>query len=147
VIASSHIQALANFYVPWTASLVAAANGPVTIVAPILTIQFDGTAVPLVQVALAAAGVIMARPLAPKSERAIGTGRFLLVTAIMLVVAVTWAAQSQPGPLFAFVVSIGLGFSGYALIELAGREIENFIKSIFATATGALRGKNSGTDA
>lgn len=137
---------LAAFYGPWAASLVLAANER-QLSGPVLTIQFDGLSVPIVQVALAAAGVLMARPLAPKRERAIGTGRFILVTAIMLIVAVVWAAQSQPGPLFAFVVAIGLGFSGYSLIELAGREIEAFIKNIFATASGALKGKDSGNEA
>ncbi|MED5546181.1 MAG: hypothetical protein VYD90_13105 [Pseudomonadota bacterium] len=139
-------QHLVSFYGPWSASLAAAVMQDAQVAAPLLTIQFDGMAIPVVQVVLAAAGVLLARPLAPKQERSQGTLRFLLVSAIMLIVAVTWAAQAQPGPLFAFVVAIGLGFSGYSLIELAGREIENMIKAIFASVTGAIGPRNSGDD-
>ena len=138
-------QQMASFYGPWSASLAAAAIEDKHLSGPVLTVPFDGTAIPVVQVVLAAAGVLMARPLAPKRERSAGVGRFILVSAIMLIAAVTWAAQTQPGPLFAFVVAIGLGFSGYSLIELAGREIENMVKAFFASVTGAISHK-SGDD-
>lgn len=74
----------------------------------------------------------MARPLAPRGTPPLGLAKQLLVTAIMLVLAMTWVIDSRPGVLFTFVVSIGLGFSGYSLIELAGEELLDTMKAAFA---------------
>jgi len=127
----------ANFYVPWAAALAASAVEPVA-VEPIV-LHFQGIELPLVQTVLAVAGVLMARPLARKKEAALPLWHFLIVTLVMLVAAVAWVSESRPGVLFAFVVSIGLGFSGYALIEAAGTQIENFVKRIFDQVAEALR--------
>lgn len=130
MIPAHHLPHLANFYFPWAASVAASlAAGPET-TGP-MVFAFDGMSVPVLPLVLAMAGVLLARPPAPRSEKATGPVKFVLVTVIMLIVAAAWVAQSQPGVLFAFVVSIGLGFSGYSLIELAGSEIEAFIKGIF----------------
>ena len=67
-----------------------------------------------------------------------GWGGFALVSLIMLIVVELWIVESRPGALFAFVVAIGLGFSGYSLIELVGAEIGSFIKRIIAIPTGKL---------
>lgn len=132
MISTQTMQQLSGFYLPWTAALTAAAaEGPAT---PGLVLRFEGLELPVLQLALAVAGVLMARPLAPRRETERGWLRQLCVTAIMLIVAIAWVGEAQPGVLFTFVVSIGLGFSGYALVELAGREIENVIKRIFAQA-------------
>ena len=130
-------QHLSHFYAPWSAALAAASVEPA--VAPaVFTIRFEGLELPALQLALAIAGVLMARPLAPRRTQEKGALRQILVTAIMLVLAVAWVAESKPGVLFTFVVSIGLGFSGYALIELAGKEIENVIKRLFASVSDAI---------
>lgn len=135
---SSPLHDLGNFYVPWLAALTAAAVQEPSI-APIgMMIQIDGLDVPVLQLVLAIAGVLMARPLAPRRSPPLGFLKSLLVTVIMLIAAVAWVADARPGVLFTFVVAIGLGFSGYALIELAGREIEAFIKRIFGAATATI---------
>ena len=132
---------LARFYLPWLAAAAVAQGeaGP----SHALTVQFDGTSVPVLQVVLAVAGVLMARPLAPKRVPPLGWIKSLLVTVIMLVVAASWVIEARPGLLFTFVVSIGLGFSGYALIELVGAQVQAFVKSAFEGAIGTL-GKLTG---
>lgn len=128
---------LSTFYLPWAAALAASATEPAATAGATL-IQFEGMSLPVVQAALAVAGVLMARPLAPRRKQESGWARQILVTAIMMLVALAWVAQSQPGVLFTFVVAIGLGFSGYALVETAGTETENFVKRIFARVSDAL---------
>lgn len=127
---------LSHFYLPWTAALVASAAEPAATGATVF--QFEGMTFPAVQAVLAIAGVLMARPLARKKESALPLSHFLIVTAIMLVIALAWVAQSQPGVLFTFVVAIGLGFSGYSLVETAGAETQNFVKRVIAQVTDAL---------
>ena len=137
MIATFSIKTAASFYLPWLAAAAVAVKLPPEPDAPII-LHFHGLELPVVQLILAAAGVLLSRPLAPRRTPPLGFGRQLLVTVIMLLVALTWAAEARPGMLFTFVVSIGLGFSGYALIEIAGQEIEAFVRRIFARITDAL---------
>lgn len=133
---------LSSFYLPWAAALAVSTRVPAP-PSSATVLHFEGLSLPAVQGVLAIAGVLMARPLARKKESKLPWSHFLIVTVIMVVTALAWVAQSQPSVLFTFVVAIGLGFSGYALVETAGREIEGFIKRIFAQATDAL-GMNGG---
>jgi hypothetical protein len=126
-----------GFYLPWFAAL-AIASGEPSPAAGATILHFQGLNVPVVQAVLAIAGVLMARPLARKKESTLPLSHFLIVTAIMLITSLAWVAQSRPGVLFTFVVAIGLGFSGYALVETAGAEIQNFMKRVFAQATDVL---------
>ena len=135
------VPELARFYLPWLAAAAIASEEAAPSHA--MTIAFDGTAVPVLQLVLAVAGVLMARPLAPKRVPPLGWAKALLVTVIMLVVAASWVIEAHPGLLFTFVVSIGLGFSGYALIELIGNQVQSFVKSVFESAIGTL-GKLTG---
>lgn len=130
------VHSLPGFYVPWSAALAASTAEPVTIGAWV--VRMYGVDVPVVQLVLAIAGVLMARPLARKKEAALPLTQFFLVTAIMLVIAVAWVLESPTGVLFTFVVAIGLGFSGYSLIETAGDQIAESIKRIITSATDAL---------
>jgi hypothetical protein len=41
----------------------------------------------------------------------------------MLLVVEIWIIDSRPGALLTFVIAIGLGFSGYSLIEVAGEQV------------------------
>ncbi len=125
-----------GFYFPWFAALAVASGEPATAGATIL--HFQGLEFPLVQSVLAIAGVLMGRPLARKKESTLPWFHSLIVTVIMLVAAIAWVAQSQPGVLFTFVVAIGLGFSGYSLVETAGNQIQEFFKRIFAIVSDAL---------
>ncbi len=128
---------IARFYPPWLAATTIAAADQAQ-PSHALILPFDGLDVPVLQLGLALAGVLMARPLAPRRVPPLGWAKSLLVTVIMLMISASWVIESQPGLLFAFVVSIGLGFSGYALIELIGEEVQNFIKSIIEGASSAL---------
>lgn len=112
----------------------------------LVEVDLGGVSLPVVSAVLGAIGVLAARPLARKKESALPLSQFLLVTAIMLVVVELWIIQSHPRWLFAFVVAIGLGFSGYSLIELLGDEIKGLVTSAFALARakiGALLGTKS----
>lgn len=134
---------VARFYPPWLAAATIAAADQAQ-PSHSLTLPFDGFDVPALQLALALAGVLMARPLAPHRVPPLSWAKSALVTVIMLVIAASWVIESRPGLLFTFVVSIGLGFSGYALIELIGTEVQNFIKNIIegaGSALATLRGK------
>ena len=130
------VHHLSHFYVPWSAALAASVATP-SPAAP-LVLHFAGIDLPVVQMVLAIAGVLMARPLARKREAGLPLSHFLIVTAAMVVVALAWVSESKPGILFTFVVAIGLGFSGYSLIEAAGKEIETFVKRVIAQVTEAL---------
>lgn len=130
------LQHLSGFYVPWSAALAASTAEPMVIGPTVL--QFEGMQVPVVQAVLAIAGVLMARPLARKKEAKLPLSHFLIVTTVMLIVALAYVVEAQPGVLFTFVVSIGLGFSGYSLIETAGEQVADFVKRVVSQAADAV---------
>ena len=66
-----------------------------------------------------------------------GTPRFLVVSLLMVVAVQLWILEARPGWLFAFVLSIGLGFSGYSLIELLGGQVKETVTAGFEAARGA----------
>jgi|TARA_Y100000114_G_scaffold154242_1_gene175877 hypothetical protein len=137
-----------HFLLGWVPAL--AATSVVPEVAPELAdtmlVVIGGVPIPLVTCVLGFLGVIMARPLARKSESALSWPLFLLVTAIMLILVELWIVESRPRWLFAFVIAIGLGFSGYSLIELLGDQMRDFIKDIVGKARGAIGIDKNGTD-
>lgn len=130
---------LGAFYPPWFAAAAIAIGEPAQPPAVgALMLQFDGLQLPVVQLVLALAGVLMARPLAPRRQPPLGWAKSLLVTVIMLAIAAAWVIEAHPGLLFTFVVAIGLGFSGYALIELIGGQVQDFVKRVFEAALGTI---------
>ena len=125
-----------KFFASWLPVLaVSASVDPAPRLADLFALPIGGVTVPLLTCALGLLGVLLARPLARRKEAAeqglakswIG---FSLVTLIMLIVVELWIIESRPGALFAFVIAIGLGFSGYSLIELIGDQVRDFIKRI-----------------
>ncbi|RIV82969.1 hypothetical protein D2V17_14295 [Aurantiacibacter xanthus] len=96
-----------------------------------IALDLGGVEVPVVTALLAAFGVLAARPLARREESKLSLGQFVLVSAIMLVVVELWVIEMRPRWLFAFVVAIGLGFSGYSLIELLGKELKELVSAGF----------------
>lgn len=129
---------LARFYAPWSAAATIASSEAASRQPGALTLAFDGLELPVLHLALAVAGVLMARPLAPRRSPPLGLVKSILVTLIMVVIAASWVIDAKPGLLFTFVVAIGLGFSGYAVIELAGKQIEEFVKSVFDAARAGI---------
>ena len=103
-----------------------------------MTVRFDGLDIPVLQSVLAVVGVLLARRLVPPGTEEISRRSQIIVTVLMLLVALAWVSESHPGILFSLIVSIGLGFSGYSLIELMGSEIKAFVKRAFDTAGGFL---------
>ena len=85
-----------------------------------------------------------ARPLARKGESELSLGLFLLVSLLMLVLVELWVIEQRPSALFAFVIALGLGFSGYSLIELLGEEIKGFVKAMARAISDALGGGKKG---
>ena len=126
-----------NFYAPWTAALAAAAAS--TRPPEPFTYIVGGVSVPAMTCALGAIGVLAARPLARKREVALDLGRFLVVSLIMLIVTELWIIRSRPDWLFAFVVAVGLGFTGYSLIEMLGEEMSDLVRSFFAQVKDRLK--------
>ena len=121
---------------------VSASVDPVPRLADAVLIELGGFELPALTCGLGLLGVLLARPLAKRRETGVGWGGFALVSVIMLIVVELWIVESRPSALFAFVIAIGLGFSGYSLIELVGAEIGSFIKRIVAIPTEALKAKN-----
>ena len=137
-----------DFMQGWVPALAASAMAPeaVPALADALLVTVAGIPIPLVTCVLGFLGVVLARPLARKAESALSWPMFALVTAIMLILVELWIVESRPRWLFAFVVAIGLGFSGYSLIELVGDQMRDFIKDIAGKARGALGLKQDGSD-
>lgn len=116
-----------TFYAGWTPALmIADATGRAS--PSDVVVAAGGFDWPVVTLAIAAIGVLAARPLSPKRNPPLSLGKNVLVTLIMLAAALLWVIDTRPGLLFAFVVSIGLGFSGYALLELLGDQIGAYVK-------------------
>ena len=96
-----------------------------------------GVEIPIITAALGLLGVACARFLALPKERSLGTPRFLVVSLLMVVAVQLWIVEARPGWLFAFVLSIGLGFSGFSPIELLGDQVKETVKAGFEGARGA----------
>lgn len=135
---------LASFYIPWLAAAAASADLPGD-ESGFVIVDVGGIALPVVRLALAVAGVLLARLVAPRGDPPMSLGKALVVTVIMLLLACTWVIDDRPSLIFTFVVSIGLGFSGYSVIELAGSEIRDTVKAA-GTAIRTKISKLTGTD-
>lgn len=109
-----------------------------------------GLPVPIIASALAILGVLASRPLAHRREKSLGWINFLIVTAVMMVAVELWVLEQQPGWLLTFVMAVGVGFSGYSLIELVGSEINDLVRSAFGLLRdrigNAIRVKGKGDD-
>lgn len=111
------------FMVLWPPALAAtAATQPVRETTP-YSADLLGVSVPIVTAAVAVIGVLLARPLSPRGNPPLSLGRNIAVSAILALLALVWVIDSKPGLLFALVVSIGLGFAGFSVIELIGAQI------------------------
>lgn len=102
-----------------------------------------GLPIPVVTCILGAVGIIAARPFTVRTEAELGWKLRLLVSFILLVTVQLWIIESRPGWLFAFVVAIGLGFSGFSLLELFGEQVKDFMRRAFAGAANTIKGPPS----
>ena len=89
--------------------------------------------------AIALVGALGAAPLSPRRDPPITGAKRVLAAGIVAIGAVIWVLESRPSWLMSFVVSAGLGFSGYSLIELAGRETIAAVKNLFRSVTSIFR--------
>lgn len=108
-------------------------------------VDLGGVPVPVVTCLFAVLGIGLSRLLARRTEAQLGWLSFAAVTAIMLIVVLLWIVESRPSWLYAFVVSIGLGFSGYSLIELFGEQVRSFVTDIFDKARSSIGRKGDDT--
>lgn len=122
-----------KFFAGWLPALAVSAALSAPTAEP-FTVAFEGMSIPIVTCILGAVGVLAARPLARKSEATLPLWQSILVSAIMFIVVELWILQAHPGWLFAFVVAIGLGFTGFSMIELLGEELKGLVRSGFAAA-------------
>lgn len=106
-------------------------------------VDFGGLSVPVVTCALGALGIAASRPFTQRAEQDLGWKLRWLVSAIMLVTVQLWILESRPGWLFAFIVSIGMGFAGFSLLELFGEQVKDFVRRAFAGAADTI-GKDPG---
>lgn len=102
----------------------------------ILLLPMLGYDLPIVTACLAVLGVLMARPLSPRGPMPMNWPRQILVTAILCLIALTWVVDTHPRPLFTFVISIGLGFAGFSVIELIGQQLLDLIQRWLSSVTG-----------
>lgn len=132
-----------KFALGWLPALAVAANvDPVPTLSEALVLHWNGVPIPMLTCAIGAMGVLSARPLARRSESALSLPMFVLVSFIMLMMTELWIIDSRPGLLFAFVVSLGLGFAGYAVIEAVGEQVTDFARNIVSRAAGRGQAKD-----
>lgn len=125
-----------EFLVAWlpTMTAVSVSPPPAPALGQMFIFDLGGVPVPMATCAFAVLGIGLSRLLARRTEASLGWPSFAAVTAIMLVVVLLWIIESRPSWLYAFVVSIGMGFSGYSLIELFGEQVKTFITDVFDKA-------------
>ncbi len=125
-----------KFLSGWLPALaVSATLRPSPRLADAFVVPIGGVAFPLLTCALGALGVLLARPLARRAEEALPLRLFLVVSTIMLVTVQIWIIDTRPNALFAFVVAIGLGFSGYSLIEMVAAQVRQMISRVTGDLT------------
>lgn len=133
-----------KFFGAWAPlALASAAIDPAPRLADLFLFTYAGISIPPVTCALGAIGVLGARPLARKGESELSAAAFILVSILMLLVVELWVVEHRPSALFAFVIAIGLGFSGYSLIELLGQELRSFVSAKVSAVATRLGGKGS----
>lgn len=125
-------------------ALAAATVDPLPRLSEVLVLAIGGYPVPVVTCALGAIGVLAARPLARKQETALSPALFWLVSAIMLTLVELWVLEMRPGVLFTFTIGLGLGFSGYSLIELFGAELKDLLSARIKAIGAAFGGNKNG---
>ncbi|WP_298173905.1 hypothetical protein [Novosphingobium sp.] len=131
-----HPISFGKFSAAWLSALtVTSVADPAPRLADAYVIPMGGVAVPLATCALGALGVALARPLARRQENTLPLPLFLVVSAIMLLTVEIWIIDSRPPALFAFVIAIGLGFSGFSLIELVGNQVREFAARLITSFT------------
>lgn len=123
-----------KFFFPfWAAGLVTVGAGvevPRSL-ADMLVISVDGVELPLLTAGLAVTGVLLSRPLTPRRDPPLTARDNILITAILLLLALAAVVEYRPGILFTLIVSLGLGYSGFSIVELLGEEIKNVIRGLF----------------
>lgn len=129
-----------KFLVLWlpTVALTAVVPDPQMPLGDRFLIDLLGLPIPVVTCALGALGIAASRPFTRAAEDGLGWKLRGLVTLIMLIVVQLWIIEARPGWLFAFVVAIGLGFSGFSLLELFGSQVQDFIRRAFESAAGTI---------
>ncbi|MCL9998372.1 MAG: hypothetical protein NBV68_03240 [Erythrobacter sp.] len=138
-----------DFLIGWlpTMAAVSVAPPPAPALGQMFLVDLGGVPVPVVTCLFAVLGIGLSRLLARRTEAQLGWSSFAAVTAIMLIVVLLWIVESRPSWLYAFVVSIGMGFSGYSLIELFGEQVRSFVTDIFDKARSTIgRGPSQGDD-
>lgn len=125
-----------KFASAWLPALtIASVADPAPRLADAFIVPIGGISVPLATCALGALGVMLARPLARRQESTLPLSLFLVVSAIMFCTVQIWIIDSRPPALFAFVIAIGLGFSGFSLIELVGGQVRDFAARLITSLT------------
>lgn len=106
-------------------------------------IDVGGLPLPVVTCALGALGIAASRPFTKRAEKDLSWKLRALVSLIMLIVVELWIIESRPSWLFAFIVAIGLGFSGFSLLELFAEQVQGFVTRAFQGAKDSI-GKGPG---
>lgn len=136
-----------EFMIAWlpTMAAVSVTPPPAPALGQMFLVDVGGVPVPVVTCLFAVLGIGLSRLLARRTEAQLGWLSFAAVTTIMLIVVLLWIVESRPSWLYAFVVSIGLGFSGYSLIELFGEQVRSFLTDIFDKARSTIGRKGDDT--
>ena len=104
----------------------------------ILMISIGGSELPVVTMGFALTGILLGRYLTPKKDPPLSRSKDLVVTVILLLVAFAWVVDSQPRLILTTLLACGLGYAGFAAVELMGEETLNLIRRMFQAATGLL---------
>ena len=131
---------LREFLIGWVPAMavVTVSPPPAPQLSEVALVVVGGVPIPVVTCALGALGIALSRPFARRKEIELGWPLSLSVSAILLIVVQLWIIESRPSWLFAFVVSVGMGFSGYSLIELFGDQVKDFVRDTFSKARSTI---------
>lgn len=100
-----------------------------------LSLTIAGVSLPIVSIAIAVACVVVSRSIAPRSDPPVPRWKHILTTIALLWLACAWVIETRPGTLFTTIVSFGLGFAGYSILELAGEETKGLVRRFFEMFT------------
>ena len=109
-----------------------------------LIILIAGYPVPPVTLAVAMLCVLAARPFTPRGPVTLPLWKQAIVTLLLMLLDASWVIDHQPGILMTVIVSIGLGYGGFSIIELAGEEMKEVVRNMFSKVKGLFTPDNGG---
>lgn len=95
------------------------------------TVTLLGYDLPVLSAILGVAGVVLALALAPPPKRPLTGGQGWALRIVLVLLTLALIIYDEKTPLISLGWAIGLGFSGYTVIELLGSMIPGRLRALF----------------